>query len=73
MSKKHKKVYAILKQIEHIFILVSSVSGCFSISAFPSLLGIPIEITSLTIRLKTYEITAEINKYKLIVKKKKKA
>ena len=72
MSKKHKKVYRVLNYIEHLLILISTVMGCISISAFASLVGIPIEITSSAIGLKICKITAEIEKLKLIIKKKKK-
>ena len=44
MSKKHKKVSETLNYIEHFLILASSVTGCISISAFASLLGIFIGI-----------------------------
>ena len=37
MSKKHKKVCASLKYIEHLLILASAVTGCVLISAFGSL------------------------------------
>ena len=46
MSKKHKKGYINLNYVEHFFILSSAVAGCILISAFASLLGIPIGITS---------------------------
>ena len=42
MSKKHKKVYRVLNYIDQLLILVSTVTGCVSISAFASLVGIPI-------------------------------
>ena len=71
-SKKHEKVSTTLNYIEHFLILVSAVIGCVSISAFASLVGIPIGITSSTIGLKICAIIAGINTYKLIIKKKKK-
>ena len=37
MSKKDRKVITILNDIEHLLILVSTVTGCVSISAFASL------------------------------------
>ena len=46
MSKKHKKVCRVLNYIKHLPVLVSAVTGCVSISAFASLVGIPIGITS---------------------------
>ena len=72
MSKKHKKVYRVLNYIEHLLILISTVSGCVSISDFDSLIGISIGITSSAIELKKCAIAAAIKKYKSIIKKKKK-
>ena len=69
MSKKYKKVCATLNHIEHFLILASAVTGCISISAFASLLGIPIGITSSAIALKICSINAGIKKYKSIIKK----
>ena len=60
MSKKHKKVCTTLNYIEHFLILGSTITGCVSISAFASLVGIPIGITSSAIVLKICEITAGI-------------
>ena len=51
MSKKHKD-FVQLNYIEHIFILDSTISGCVSISAFTSLVGIPVGIMSSAIGLK---------------------
>ena len=45
LSKNHKKVCTILNYIELFLILASTITGCISISAFASVLGIPIEIT----------------------------
>ena len=53
-------------------ILASTITGCISISAFVSLLGIPIGITNSTIGLKICAITVGIKKFKSIIKKKKK-
>ena len=72
MSKKHKKVCKTLKYIEHFVILASAITGYTSISAFASLIGIPIGITSSAIGLRICVIAAEIKKYKSIIKKKKK-
>ena len=72
MSKKHEKVYRVLNYIEHLLILIFTVSGCASISAFASIVGISIGITSSAIELKICVITAGITNYKSIIKKKKK-
>ena len=61
-----------MNYIEHLLILISAVTGSVSISAFASLVGIPIGITTSAVGLKICVITAEIKKYKSIIKKKKK-
>ena len=61
MSKKHKKVCRVLNYIDHSLIAISTIiTGCVSISAFASLVGIPIVITSSAIGLKICIITAGI-------------
>ena len=60
-----------LNYIEHFLILGSAVTGCVSISAFSSLVGIPIVITGSAVGLKICVITAAIKKQKPIIKKKK--
>ena len=62
ISKKHKMVCTTLNYIEHFLILGSAVTGCVSISAFPSVVGIPIVITSSAVGLKICVITAAIKK-----------
>ena len=71
IHKKHKNVCTILDYIELVLILASTITGCVSISAFASLVGIPIGITSSTIVLIICAITAGIKKYESIIKKKK--
>ena len=70
MIKKHKKVYKISNHTEHFLILAPANTGCVSTSAFGSLLGIPLGITSFVIGLKICVTTAAIKKYKSIVKEK---
>ena len=71
MSKKYKKVCTTLNYIEHFLILALTITGCVSISAFASLIGILIGITSSTIELKSCTITVGVKKYKSIIKKEK--
>ena len=71
-SKKHKKICATLNYIQHFFILASIITGCVSISAFSSLVGVPIEIASSPILLKICARNARIKKYMLIIKKQDK-
>ena len=52
MSEKHKKTYKYLKDVEHLLILVSTVTGCVSISAFTSLVCVPVGTTLGCIRNK---------------------
>ena len=53
-------------------ILASTITGCISISVFASLLGVPIGIASSAIGLEVCTINAGIEKYKSIIKNKKK-
>ena len=62
MNKKHKKICTTLNYIEHYLTLASTITGCVSISAFASLIGIPIGVTSSAIELKTCPITTGIKK-----------
>ena len=71
MSKKHETVCTTQNYIEHFLILASAITGCVSISAFTSLIDIPIRIKTYTMQLKICAITAGIIKYKSIIKKKK--
>ena len=68
MSKKHKKVCGFFNYIEHLLILVSTVTGCVFISAF----GISVRITSSAVGLKICVITAGVKMYSSVIKKKKK-
>ena len=54
---KHKKVCKVLNYIDHSLIVTSTITGCVSISAFSSLVGIPIGIMSYAIGLKICVIT----------------
>ena len=53
-------------------ILISKVTGCVSVSAFASLVCVPVGISSSAVGWKICAITAEIKKYKSIIRKKKK-
>ena len=81
MHKMHKRIYRVLNYIAHLLILHillillilhTYFTGCVSISAFVSLVAIPIGITSTAIVLKICVITAGIKKFKSLIKKKKK-
>ena len=72
MSRKHETVCRFLNSIDHLLTVISTITECVSISAFASLVGIPIGITSSAIGLKIRAIIAGIKKNKSIIKKKKK-
>ena len=72
MGEKHKKTCKYLNYVEHLLILVSIVAACISISAFASLVSVPVGITSFAVGLKICAITPGIIKYNPIIMKKKK-
>ena len=69
-KQKHPKVCRVFNYIEHLLILVSIVTGCVFISAFVSLIGLPVDIASSAIGLKVCVITPGIKKCELITLKK---
>ena len=71
-SKNHKMVCTTRNYIEHFVNIASTITGCISISSFASLSRIPIEITNSAIGLQICAVNAGIEKYKSIIKKKKK-
>ena len=72
MSKRYKKVCRALNYIDHLLIVISTITGRAFISAFAFLVGIPVGIASCAIGLKICVITPEIKRYKSIIKKKRK-
>ena len=72
MSEKHIKVSKALNYFEHIFIFIFALSGFVSISVFPSLIGIPVGITSSALELKTCAIIVGVKKYTSNIKKNRK-
>ena len=72
MREKYKKMCKYLNYVDNFLTLASTVTGCISISAFASLICIPVGITSSAVGINICAITAGIKKYKSIIKKKKK-
>ena len=62
MRRKHKEVCTTLNVLGHFLNLTHTITGCISISAFASLLGIFIGITSCEKILRTCAIAAGIKK-----------
>ena len=61
-----------MNYVEHLLILISTLTECVSISAFAFLVGVFIGITSSALVLKICVITVGIKKYQSIINKKKK-
>ena len=72
MSEKYKKTCKYLNYVKNLLILVSRVTDCISVSAFASLVCVPVGFTSSAVGLNICVITSGIKKYKLILKKMKK-
>ena len=62
VSKKQRNICTTLNYIEHFLILGSTITRYVSISAFISLFGISVAITSFAIGLKIGVITSGIGK-----------
>ena len=60
MSKKHKKKYKHLNYVEYLLVLASTFTGCVSISAFASLVAIPVGFTSSVVGIRICATTAGI-------------
>ena len=73
VSKKHKRFCATLNYIEYFLVLAYTITGFVFISAFASLVGIPIGFTSSEIGLKICAKAAGIKQYKSIIKKRKRS
>ena len=72
MSKKHKNVCIGFNYIDHSLIPISTITVCVSISAFATLVGIPIGITNALVWLKICVITAGMKNCKSTIKEKRK-
>ena len=72
MSEKYKNTCKYFSYVGHLLILVSTVTGCVSISIFALLVWASVCIASSAVSKKIYPIIAGIKKYKWIKKKKNK-
>ena len=70
-KKKWPNIGIYTYHFQHLLISISPVTGLVSISAFASLVGIPITTTSSAIGLEICGVMARIKKYKAIIRKKK--
>ena len=62
MSEKHQKMCKTLNYFDNFLVPISAGSGCVSISAFASLVGVPVGITSSVLGLNICAITEGIKK-----------
>ena len=69
ISQKYKKICKYLNYVKHLLILASTTTGGVSISAFTSLVCVPVGITSSAVEINICAITAGNKKYKSIIKK----
>ena len=72
MGEKYKTTCKYLNYVLHLLILVSTGTGCTSISAFASLVCVPVGITSSAVGINICAITEGIKKSKSVIKKKQK-
>ena len=72
MTKKYKNTCKYSNYVERFLILIATVTGCVSISAFASLVAILVGTTSSAVGIKICATTAGIKNYKSILKKRKK-
>ena len=63
MSEKSERTIKYLDYVDHLLILVSTITGCISISAFALLVCVPIGITSSAVGINICAITVGIKKY----------
>ena len=71
MSERYKKTCKYLNYAQPFHIAVSTVSYRVSVFALASLVCVSVGITSSSVGIKIFAIPAVIEKYRLIIKKKK--
>ena len=73
MSESIKITCKYLNYVKHFLVLAIPIIGCVSISAWVSLVVIPVGITSSAVGIKICAISAGIKKYKSLIKIKRKS
>ena len=74
INENHKETSNYLNYVEHFIILASAVTGYISISAFTSLVCLPLGITTSLVGLKNFCVMAEgMKDYKSIQEKEEEA
>ena len=72
MSERYNKTWKCLNYVENLLIVASTLSDSASISAFASLVVIPVSITSSPVGMEICTIAAGVKKHKSVKKKNKK-
>ena len=72
MIEKYKKRCKNINSVKNLLICVLTVTGCLSISAFVSLVCVPVGIVTSAVEMKIRAITAGSKRHKSIIKKKEK-
>ena len=54
MREKYKKTYKYLNYVEHLLVLILTVNNCVPISAFASLVCVPVGITNSAVGIKIF-------------------
>ena len=73
MTEKYEKTCKYLNYVENFIILVSTVTGWVSISAFASLIFVPVRIKNSALGLNIFAIIEGIKKYSQLSRKKETA
>ena len=73
MSEKYKKTCMYMNYVENLLILASAITGCISISAFASLVGVSLGITNFAGRTKICAITAGLKSIDQLSRKRRKS
>ena len=73
ISEKYKKTCKYLHYVENLLILVSTVTGCISISTFTSLVRVPVSITSSAVVLKFVQSLQELKSKSQLPRKSRKS
>ena len=60
MSEQYKKICKYLNYVKKLLVLVSTVTGCISVSAFASLVCVPVGITSSSVGKKFVKSLQEL-------------
>ena len=73
MSENYNKTCKYLNYVEHLLILVSTVTDCVSISAFASSVCVPVRITSSPVGLNFVQSLEELKSIRQLQRKRRRS